>query len=78
MTEKEWKELCEWVKTVSDEVRILNFGEIQINIRNLTYTIFQKGVLAIVYDKEPTYLELLLANNRSDKQIKAIIKNLIS
>ena len=78
MTDKEWNELCDWAKTVSDTVRIhYDLGEIQIDIRNLTYSIFIGGHIFIVYEEAPFFTELRIARGKSSQQIKAIIENLL-
>ena len=76
MTDKEWKELCDWVKSLNTKHCFIDkFNE-------------EERILAGIYGGD--YLEItkdgdiiefdygsLVAENRTQKQIKAIIKNLV-
>ena len=69
MTDKEWKELCEWIETI-DCYKVVGFGFYDLG----KYTIYKSGRISVNINKNR---ELELANKRTPAQIKAIIENLL-
>lgn len=73
MTDKEWKELCDWAKQY-------DYGafktEIIIKFQGVIIGFFKDGMVAIEHcDINPVYQ--VIAYNRTAEQIKAIITNLL-
>lgn len=75
MTDKEWKELCEWVKSLNcRKVCISNkvFDDGCILVKNIFVRLMISSTGALfskTYDR--------IADNRTPAQIKAIIENLL-
>lgn len=63
MTNIEWKELCEWAKSIDDNALITDS---YVEIGNLYY--YKDGII---------YSEGIIARNRSPEKIKSIIENLL-
>ena len=68
MTKKEWKELCEWAKTL-EKTAFVRVYEDNIAVEGLEFT--KCG------DIECNYGEYCLVKNRTTAQIKSIIENLL-
>ena len=72
MTDKEWKELCEWVKSLNDNSHITILPN--KNIR------FYGMKMNLEFDKDgciATQEGYLLVVRRTPQQIKSIIENLL-
>lgn len=86
MTEKEWKKLCNWVKKLNctrsevkcEVIDALEDGAIYITSLADNYCLGYKVGLSIERDVIYSRGGVCIATGRSVKQIKAIIKNLIS
>ena len=82
MTDKEWKELCEWVKNLkNDKVYVCKRTENDI-VKYMYITIVDAYTEPIdIYSEGEIYFangyDCVIARNRTAKQIKAIIKNLL-
>ena len=68
MTDKEWTELCDWVRTL-EKMAFVCIDKDRIIVESLEFTKYG--------NIECNYGEYCLVENRSAKQIKSIIKNLI-
>lgn len=76
MTNKEWKELCNWVKSLNTKHCFIDeFNEEEVILAGIyggDYLEITKNGEIIEFDYGS-----LIAENRTQKQIKAIIKNLV-
>ncbi len=82
MTDKEWKEICDWVKSLNSKLCFIDNSDeevILVGVGDDSPHIFGGGYLEITKNGEVIEYdcEILIVKNRSQKQIKAIIKNLI-
>lgn len=82
MTDKEWKEICDWVKSLNSKLCFIDNSDEEVILAgvgdNSPY-IFGGGYLEITKNGEVIAYdsEILIVENRTQKQIKAIIKNLV-
>ncbi len=83
MTDKEFKELCEWaIKNYSDKVRLkgalgVYYGmDIYIN-NQVIMQVDEYGKLNIYTYNENASVEIRIVGNRTSAQIKSIIENLL-
>ncbi len=73
MTDKEWKELCDWA---SKQGAFIIPTEIMIKFQAIVIGIFKDGMVVIEHcDINPVYQ--VIAYNRTPAQIKSIIENLL-
>ncbi len=77
MTDKEWKELCEWAHNYSDKIFLdvvsgVCYG---IEINHLKFNKYGE-FNAEIYNYN-MYVNVIIAKNLTSQQIKAIIENLL-
>lgn len=82
MTNKEWKELCDWAYEYSRKITLSGNTEecwaIDIYMdKNTNFFIEKQGRIRLHKYFCGTTVEIIIVENRSQKQIKAIIKNLV-
>lgn len=72
MTDKEWKELCEWVKSLNNNfyITVLSNGNIRFYGMDMNLEFDKDGCIA-------TQKGDILVVSRTAKQIKSIIENLL-
>ena len=82
MTDKEWKKLYKWAENYSDKVYLKGVLDvcygIDVYINNqMIMQVDKYGDLKIHTHNKNINVDVNIADNRTAKQIKAIIKNLI-
>ncbi len=82
MTDKEWKELCDWVKSLNTKHCFIDNSDeevILVGVGDNSPYIFGGGYLEITKNGEVIEYdcEIVIAENRTQTQMKAIIENLL-
>lgn len=82
MTDKEWKELCEWAKNHSDKICLMGVDGVchQIGLyfnesENIEFNRY--GDVRIKISNTNIFTSIDIVENRTPQQIKAIIENLL-
>lgn len=79
MTDKEWKELCDWAD--NNKFQVLHIGDrsnIYVEIdNNRRFVIYNSGAIFMEFKYIDTSMDIFITRNRTVKQIKAIIENLL-
>jgi hypothetical protein len=83
MTDKEWKELCEWAEKLGSKRIVVGYnefvGEKSIYIYSVGVNFFCSDKIGLVIQQDGSISNgrTYIAKNRTPQQIKSIIENLL-